>query len=204
MGITNGENSNERERIIGLRNAHDQTFTAEMAAGDSVFVCDNLLFSGEIKVGRKHTIGAKDDLPSLMDDCVGYLGAVWDNQTERVEAYKERPLSKEEAHDLVCKAFRAGALPTSKIATVLDEYEGNIELENGRGFRHPDFEERNMWSFLNAYTETAKIWGSETLQRRSIKMVGMLDKYAGHKSIKPLRSGDTFDAEHGEVVVVNN
>jgi hypothetical protein len=196
LGITNGENSDERERVMGLRNANDQTFGTEGVAGDSVFVCDNLCFSGEIKVGRKHTKHQVDDLPILMDKMVGYLGAAWDNQAERVSCYKERPLSKPEVHDIVCNAMKAGALPTSKIATVLDEYENPT---------HDDFGPRNLWSLFNAYTEIGKAWNGHSLQDRSIKMVGLLDEFSGHRALKPLKDVEDFAevAELREVVEVN-
>ena len=192
LGIANGESSDERERVVGLRNANAQTFGTEGVAGDSVFVCDNLMFSGEVKIGRKHTRNQIGDLPILMDKMVGYLGAAWDNQAERVAAFKERPLSKEEAHDLVCEAYRCGALPTSKIASVLEEWDAPS---------HEDFEPRNLWSLFNGYTEVAKAWSGHTLQDRSIKMVGMLDEYVGHRAIKPLMSTDEIDPTRGEVFV---
>lgn len=202
MGVRNGVNSNERERIVGLRNCHDQTFTSQLVAGDGVFVCSNLCFSGEVKVGRKHTKEQLNELPSIIDKAVNYLGVAWDNMTERVEAYKDRAIGREEADHLVCEALRAGALPTSKIVTVLNEYEGKVELEDGRkGFRHADFEPRNVWSLFNAYTETAKAWRSEVLQERSQLMMGMLDSHVGHTPLKPLDTRGDYDPTHGEVAV---
>ena len=202
IGITNGTNSTERERVVGLRNAHDQSFASELVAGDSVFVCDNLCFSGEIKVGRKHTKEQVNDLPILLDKAVNYLGVAWDNMSERVDTYKDRAISKEEAHHLVCEAMKNGALPTSKIATVLDEYEGRVDLGDGKkGFRHEDFEPRTVWSFFNAYTETAKAWRAETLQPRSIKMVGLLDSYVEHEALKPLITVEDYDPDHGDIAV---
>ena len=49
--------------VLGLRNSHDKTFPAGIVAGASVFVCDNLSFSGEIKFARKHTRFIVRDLP---------------------------------------------------------------------------------------------------------------------------------------------
>ncbi|MGB0328973.1 MAG: DUF932 domain-containing protein, partial [Akkermansiaceae bacterium] len=41
--------------VVGLRNSHDKTFPAAMVAGTQVFVCDNLAFTGQVKLSRKHT-----------------------------------------------------------------------------------------------------------------------------------------------------
>jgi hypothetical protein len=49
--------------VIGLRNAHDGMFQAATALGARVFVCDNLSFSGEVVVGRRHTRNILRDLP---------------------------------------------------------------------------------------------------------------------------------------------
>src|SRR5207247_883637 len=51
--------------ILGLRNSHDKTFPAGVVAGMTVFVCDNLSFSGEVKLARKHTRFIVRDLPQL-------------------------------------------------------------------------------------------------------------------------------------------
>jgi len=41
--------------VVGLRNSHDKTYPAGLVAGTRVFVCDNLAFTGEVRLTRKHT-----------------------------------------------------------------------------------------------------------------------------------------------------
>ena len=41
--------------IAGLRNSHDRSFPASLVLGSVVFVCDNLAFSGEVVLARRHT-----------------------------------------------------------------------------------------------------------------------------------------------------
>jgi hypothetical protein len=64
--VANGENSDLFSLIVGLRNSHDKSFPAGLVIGASVFVCDNLSFSGEIKLARKHTVNVQRDLPQLI------------------------------------------------------------------------------------------------------------------------------------------
>ena len=42
--------------VVGVRNSHDKSFPAGLVIGASIFVCDNLSFSGEVKLARKHTV----------------------------------------------------------------------------------------------------------------------------------------------------
>ena len=86
--------------VLGLRNSHDKTFPAGIVAGASVFVCDNLSFSGEIKFARKHTRFIVRDLPQLVSRSIGLLLAKWHDQDKRIEAYKEAEITDTEAHDL--------------------------------------------------------------------------------------------------------
>src|SRR5262249_39136332 len=62
--------------VVGLRNSHDKSFPAGLVVGSSVFVCDNLSFSGEVRLARKHTVNIERDLPGLIDGAVGRLGTL--------------------------------------------------------------------------------------------------------------------------------
>ena len=55
LEVANCQQTEDYAYVLGLRNSHDKRFPAGLAVGASVFVCDNLSFSGEIKIGRKHT-----------------------------------------------------------------------------------------------------------------------------------------------------
>src|SRR3954471_1543087 len=69
--------------VLGLRNSHDKTFPAGIVAGASVFVCDNLSFSGEVKLARKHTRFIIRDLPRLVQGAIGKLMERWYFQDNR-------------------------------------------------------------------------------------------------------------------------
>ena len=49
-------------------------YPAGLVLGAAVFVCDNLSFSGEVKLARKHTSMIERDLPGLVGRAVGLLG----------------------------------------------------------------------------------------------------------------------------------
>lgn len=47
----------EFQMAIGFRNSHDKTLALRIAVGASVFVCDNLIITGDMQVRRIHTGG---------------------------------------------------------------------------------------------------------------------------------------------------
>ena len=156
--------------VVGLRNSHDKTFPAGLACGSGVFVCDNLAFSGEIRLSRKHTARIREDLPRLITACVGRLGSMKLDQEKRIEAYKAKPVNNLEAHDLVVRAVDAGALSVTKLPAVLQEW---------RKPRHQEFEPRTAWSLFNGFTQTMKADSVATLARRTMPLHGLFDVLAG-------------------------
>lgn len=46
---------------LGIRNATDKSMALGLCAGDRVFVCDNLAFTGDLLMFRKHTAGLDHD-----------------------------------------------------------------------------------------------------------------------------------------------
>lgn len=133
--------------VLGLRNSHDKMFPAGIVAGAKVFVCDNLSFSGEVKLARKHTRHILRDLPQLAGRSIGKLMEHWHRQDERIKAYKAAVLSEVNAHDLVIRAVDMGACSNRKIPEVLREW---------RKPRHREFVEPTAWSLFNAFTEVLK------------------------------------------------
>lgn len=155
--------------VIGLRNSHDKTFPAGICAGASVFVCDNLSFSGEIKFARKHTRFINRDLPQLVSRSIGLLLAKWHDQDKRITAYKDAEITDIEAHDILIRSVDVGVCSNRLIPDVLHEW---------REPRHDAFEGRNVWSLFNAYTESLKGNLSE-LPKRTEALHGLLDTFVG-------------------------
>src|SRR5207248_9427921 len=108
MEVQNGENSDDYCWVLGLRNSHDKTFPAGVVAGASVFVCDNLSFSGEVKLSRKHTTFILRDLPQLVERAIGRMLEKWHDQHVRFDAYKSKRITDTAAHDLIIRATDVG------------------------------------------------------------------------------------------------
>ena len=167
LQVVNGKEDNDYGLVLGLRNSHDKSFPAALAVGSSVFVCDNLAFSGEIKIGRKHTRHIERDLPGLTATALGRLGALRVRQDQRIAAYKTSELSDSDADHIILTAFRSRALNVQRIPDVVREW-----FEP----RHPEFAKdgKTAWRLFNAFTEAYK-GRLDTLPGNTQKLHAILD-----------------------------
>lgn len=170
LQIANGQNPGDHAWVLGLRNSHDQTFPAGLVVGSRVFVCDNLAFSGEIVIARRHTRWIMRDLPRLVLDGVGQLTQRWHSQEERYDRYRASSLADREAHDVVIRALDAQAITTIQVPAVLREW---------RRPEHAAFRDRTAWSLFNAFTHVVGSGSVWTVARRTQVLHGVFDAHCG-------------------------
>jgi hypothetical protein len=132
---------------IGLRSSYDRSLAVELVAGSRVFVCDNLAFSGESQVSRKHTVNVFRDLPDLIYQMLGKVSVMKDRMAEEIRVMKFTAVDNALAHHLMVQAVRNNALPASRLPKVIEFWDSP---------KHEDFRQRNAWSLYNAFTEVAK------------------------------------------------
>jgi hypothetical protein len=134
--------------VLGLRNANNKKFPAGVCVGSGVFVCDNLAFSSEIVLARKHTKEILADLPALVGTAIGKLADHWLDQNARIEAYKKIELTNKEAMVLIMEAgLEEEVFPWTKGYDIWQEWKAP---------KHPEFKERTLWSLFNCVTENLK------------------------------------------------
>ena len=156
-------------RVLGLRNSHDKSISAGIVAGASVFVCDNLSFSGEVNILRKHTSQLNRDISPLADMAIQQLLEHWDYQDRRIKTYQGFVLNDSQVHDLVIQATDANVCPNRMIPHVLKHW---------RSPAYSDFEERTAWSLFNGFTQALK--GNLTeLPSRTIRLHDLFDRHVG-------------------------
>lgn len=158
--------------VLGLRNSSDRSFPAGLVVGASVFVCDNMSFSGEIKIARKHTSHIMRDLLRLTIGAIGLLSEKWNTMATRIATYKTTEMSDMQAHDFVVRALDAGAVTVTQIPGILTEW---------RTPRHPEFSAngKTAWRLFNAVTESHKSIALHQLAPRSIRLHGLMDSQVG-------------------------
>jgi Domain of unknown function (DUF932) len=176
MRVANGvQASKDFGYVLGLRNSQDKAFTAQLCVGSSVFVCDNLAFSSEISLARKHTKNILIDLPRLTGQALGLLSQRWTNQAERFEKYKACELGNPSVHDIVCRAVELNACAWSHIPEVLKEWKAP---------RHPEFVESgpSAWRLFNAFTESLKASSLPQLPGRTVRLHALFDQVSAYRA----------------------
>jgi hypothetical protein len=128
--------------MLGLRNSHDKSLPIGIAFGSRVFVCDNLAFSADHVIRRKHTVKAMRELPALLADIVRPLQDQRANQNQRLIAYKETPLTDQLADHAILDLYRKDVIGVQAIGHVL------------KAFEEPphDWGDRTAWRLFNAAT----------------------------------------------------
>ena len=164
--LTNGASSDSHALVMGVRNSLDKKFPASLAFGSQVFVCDNLAFTGEITVARKHTTNIMRDLPNLITAAVSNTAAMRDNQDARFEAYKHANLTDLRAHNMIIELVRSGALNTSRVKKVVDQWHEP----------NHDFGDKTVWRLFNAVTEALKGSPLHDMPSRTIDMQAVCDR----------------------------
>ncbi|MGJ8644706.1 MAG: DUF932 domain-containing protein [Luteolibacter sp.] len=165
-----GQSEKDYAWVVGLRNSHDKTFPAGLVAGTSVLTCDNLAFSGEVKISRKHTRFAYRDLRQLTARAVGRLGERFRSLDKRIDAYRDCQIPDWAAHDFVVRAMDCGAITPSQVQGVVHEW---------REPSHREFRPRNLWSLFNAFTEVYKGQNPSLTMTRSEALHGLCDGVVG-------------------------
>lgn len=161
--------------VVGLRNSHDKSYPAGLVVGATVFVCDNLSFSGEIRMARKHTVNIARDLPVLTARAVGLLAQKWTSMNDRIALYKAAQLTDKDANDFMIRAIESGIAPVRQLDTIIKEW---------RAPRHPEFAEtKNAWRLYNAFTEAAKEGSLVALPQRTISLHGLMDAQVNYQPL---------------------
>ena len=147
---------------IGGRNSYDKTTSIGLAAGMHVFVCDNLMFSGDqITYLRKHTGNVMDDMEIMLMRIMKSADSEWLRMTEVSENMETELLSNGEAYRWMGLLYGKGILTPRQLP---------IDKDNWLNPEHDDFKERNMWSFYNACTEALKTSPPNQILNRHIKL----------------------------------
>jgi len=148
LTCTNGHNAGDYGLAIGLRNSYDRSLSVGLVAGTRVFCCDNLAFSGEVSMARKHTPNVFRDLPDLIYRMLSQVSLLKVRMDEKIAGMKVQPMPPGRAHHVMVMAIRAGIAPASRLPKILEAWDDP---------KHQEFEPRTAWSLLNAFTEVLKV-----------------------------------------------
>jgi len=162
LTCANGTQHRDYAPVLGLRSSYDRTLAVGLVGGAvRVLVCDNLAFSGEVTMSRKHTANVFRDLPDLIYRMLSQVSSMQERLAEEVAAMKARELTAPEADHLIVEAIRKHVVPASWLPKVLSAWEEP---------RHVEFAPRTAWSLMNAFTEILKGQGPRAQMEGSLRL----------------------------------
>jgi hypothetical protein len=164
----------DRQIVLGLRNAHDKSFAASICVGNRMMVCENLCFSSDIKLARRHTTHIMTDLPRILGDAVGRVVSHWNDMGKRIESYQQTEISRDRAADLLIDLVDSKAFPAREIYNAVQEF---------RNPRHEEFKGGTLWTLYNSITENLKGGDLSKLPFRTMTTQSIFDRVAGHRPI---------------------
>ena len=162
----------DRQIVLGLRNAHDKSFAASVCVGNRMMVCENLCFSSDIKLARRHTTNIMSDLPRVLADAVGRVVSHWNDMGNRIESYKQTEISRDHAASLLIDLVDSKAFPAREIYNAVNEF---------RNPRHEEFKGGSLWTLYNSVTENLKGGDLSKLPFRTMTAQSIFDRLAGHR-----------------------
>lgn len=121
----------ERRIVVGLRNANDKGFAAAICIGNQMMVCENLCFSSEEKLARRHTTNIKRDLPNTIASAIARIVTRWSEMSTRIGLYKDHELSEAEASELAVHLVDNASLPKQKLYDVIDLWRNPAQAAEG-------------------------------------------------------------------------
>ncbi len=144
--LQNGHSGEGTSWSLGFRNSLNKTLALGICAGQRVFVCDNLSFTGEFVDFRRHTAGlSQEELEHLAAQAVGKV------------------ISKFEDFDVWIEQLRKFKLSTRKMKGII--YDSIVEgINSSKKFKEihalilgtsPTYK-RNLYGFHEASTELMK------------------------------------------------
>ena len=163
----------DRRLVFGLRNSSDKSTAASACMGNSMMVCDNMCFSSDVKLARRHTVNILRDLDGMLAKAISRIRSSWADMGLRISAYKESEISPEVASNLAVDLAECKALPERDVYKTVKEF---------RDPRHPEFRGNTLWNLYNAVTENLKGGDLSKLPERTMKMQSIFDGVAGHRS----------------------
>jgi len=131
---------------LGLRTSNNRTMSIQLCAGLSVFVCDNMVFRGDlIALNRKHTAGLH--LRTEINHAILRFQDHFGRLTGEITNLKERSVSDTDAKAILHDVFVKGILPMRLLPDASNLYfEPFVD----------EFRPRTAWSLHNAFTAVAK------------------------------------------------
>ena len=129
---------------VGIRNSNDQSFPIGFCCGQRVFVCDNLAFTSEIVVSKKHTRFGQERYLEGLAQAVASLEQYKQSAAGWIERMQARQLSDDTANSLLLQAYERKIIGLRLLPLVVEEW---------RRPQREKYRPRTAYSLFNCFTD---------------------------------------------------
>ena len=151
---------------IGIRNSYDKSMSLGLCSGASVFVCENLMMTGEIVVMRMHTGSIIDELKGLIFNALLKAEDKFSTIHADSQQLKKHVLEDNTtAYNLMGRLYGYGVVTERQLPVMKREWQTP---------KHDAFKERTAWSLYNAGTEALKTTHPLHKMKRHLQMHRMI------------------------------
>lgn len=156
---------------IGIRNSIDKSLAASLVAGSKVFVCDNLAFSGEVALSRKHTSNIRTDIYGKISSAFNKLLELFGKQKNDIDQFRQQVISEADHDRLTTLVMRHKVLPPSRFEKLENQFKSDDPTACG-GIKEP-----TMWRFMNGVTQVLKTDHPDAIVQRTGRLFSLCNRY---------------------------
>ena len=150
---------------IGIRNSYDKSMSLGICSGASVFVCENLMMTGEVVAMRMHTGSIIDELKGLIFNALLKAEDKFSTIHADSQQFKQHSLNDNTtAYNIMGRLYGYGVVTERQLPVMKREWQTP---------KHDAFKERTAWSLYNAGTECLKTTPPMHKMKRHIEMHNM-------------------------------
>lgn len=128
---------------VGIRNSTDKSFPIGFCCGQRVFVCDNLAFTSEIVVTKKHTRFGADRYVEGLSKAVASLGQYQESQKQWIGRLRSWHPTRQEADSFILRAYEEELIGARQLPLLIEEW---------RKPSYDQFRDNSAWSLWNCFT----------------------------------------------------
>lgn len=175
---------------VGIRNSTNKTLPIGFAAGSRVFVCDNLAFSGEVVVARKHTKNGEDRFTEALARVVMQLNQFKQVEEERIKVLSACGITDQVAESLMLRAYEQDIISSRLLPDVISEW---------RKPQYESFKEKTLWSLFNCFTTVMgprQASNPQAFAGMTMSLTGLISDAAGYKPQLTLADGTTYQTSN--------
>ena len=155
---------------IGIARSYNQTLAAKLAMGANIFVCDNLVFTGEIVIKTKQTTFIRERMPTLIDGAVSRIPNMIEQQHLKFDSYKHTTLTARQGDAAITELVRLGAVLPQQVGKVIREWDEPSHVEHAE-------DGMSVWRLNNAVTEAMKPTNNRDIVLASMERTQILTTF---------------------------